>query len=290
MKNILPATRRIPIKSLLVLSVLILIAALMAFSGGDTGVHNTGGSPAGFCGDPASTSATCRSCHSGPNLAPITGVFTSNIPPAGYIPATSYTITANFIRPGHSKFGFEASPQNASGTLLGTMGTVNANTQVIGSGKYITHTSSGTAGSGGKTWNFLWTAPAPGTGPVTFYGAFNATNSNNMSTGDSIFRTTFVVTENISSVQNFHENIYSFRTFPNPVTDYLTVKFTLQESSSVAIELLDINGNHIRNLFAETEMKGEVNQLFDISSCAKGIYFIRLSTDGIPTLHKVLKI
>lgn len=277
-------------KILFVLSALISIVMAMAFStGGAEDAMNAGGAPAGFCGDPASGGANCRSCHLGPILAPLTGVITSNIPPAGYTPSGTYTITATFVRAGHTKFGCEISPQNPSGTLLGSMTVISSGTQLVGTGKYITHTSSGVSGSGNKTWNFLWTAPATSQGPVTFYGAFNATNSNLASTGDSIFISTMVATENPSAVQNFHGNIYSFSTFPNPTAAHLNVTFTLQEPSAVEMELLDINGNKARNLFSEVKMNGDVNQSFNLSSYTKGIYFIRLNVDGNYSLHKIVK-
>lgn len=265
------------------------MVSLMAFSGGGHETNSTGGAPAGFAGDPFASSATCRSCHSGPTAATIAGIFTSNIPPAGYTTGSTYTITANFVRPGHIKFGFEATPQNASGTLLGTLAPVNANTQVIAPGRYITHTTAGTAGSGGKIWNFLWTAPAAGLGPVTFYGTFNATNNSGSDLGDSIFKSTLVVTENLASVNNYESTDFSLSTFPNPTSDILNVKFVVQERSSVEIDLFDSKGYNPGSLFSAAAMSGEVNQSFDISTYPKGIYFLRLNVEGNYALHKVVK-
>ena len=70
--------------------------------------------------------------------------------------------------------------------------------QINGGGRYITHTSAGTAqnGSNSRTWNFQWTAPAAGSGTVTFYSAMNATNSSNSSSGDIIFKSSLAVIEN----------------------------------------------------------------------------------------------
>lgn len=277
-------------KLLLVLSTLISIVSLMAFSGGGHETNSTGGAPAGFAGDPAASSATCRSCHSGPTAPTIPGIITSNIPPGGYMPGTTYTITANFVRAGHSKFGFEISPQNTSGVQKGTLANI-IGTQLVGAGgKYITHVTGSTSGSGSKTWNFKWTAPAIGLGPVTFYGAFNATNSSNTDLGDSIFKSTMVATEDpTAAIYNLQENILSFTTFPNPAINNINVKLILLEQSSVEMDLFDINGNKVSNLFSETEMNGEVNKSLDISSYPKGIYFIRLNADGNSSLSKIVK-
>lgn len=68
--------------------------------------------------------------------------------------------------------------------------------QLNGSGKYITHTVVTTqTGTNSRTWTFQWTAPAAGTGTVTFYAAMNATNSSNSSAGDMIYSSNLVLAE-----------------------------------------------------------------------------------------------
>lgn len=277
-------------KLLLVLSGIIAIATIMAFSsGGGDETQSTSGAPGAYAGDPASGSANCRTCHTGAPLGNLTGVITSTIPPSGYIAGSTYTITANFVRAGHLKFGFEISPQNSSGVLQGTMANINTQTQLINAGTYITHTSTGVSGSGSKTWNFQWTAPATGQGPVTFYGMFNATNNNLNALGDSVFESTTGVKENTTAVQNIEENNFSVSIFPNPAIDFLNLRINLDELSSVQMDLLDIRGNRIENLFSEEQMNGEVSKSFDVSPYPKGIYFLRLRTEGNYSLHKVIK-
>ena len=163
-------------------------------------ISNNGGAPAGRTGSPGDGGLTCAisGCHlPGPAPAAMAGWITSNIPGTGYVPGSTYTITATATRPGHVEFGFEISPQNAIGTLLGTLVVTNTiEMQLVGANKYITHKLAGTSAPGGtKTWNFNWIAPAAGTGNVTFYGAFNASNNNNSNTGDTIFTSTLLVSE-----------------------------------------------------------------------------------------------
>lgn len=279
-------------KLLLVLTFLISIVSLMAFSGGGDETNSTSGAPGAYAGDPASGGATCNNpnCHSGAPVGNLSGVITSNIPPAGYMPGSTYTVTAAFVRPGHTKFGFEISPQNSSGTQKGTMAILSGQTQLILAGKYITHTSAGVSGTGGKTWNFTWTAPPAGQGPLTFYGAFNATNANNAKTGDSIFVSTLSVSEDPTSVvQNIDADDFSLSVFPNPATDEVNVKFDLSESSSVEMELYDINGNKADDLFYGTEINGEVYKSFDLSSYPAGIYFVRLHANHSSALRRIVK-
>lgn len=276
-------------KYLLVLSCIVSIASVMAFTGGGgNNAHSTSGAPAGHAGDPSAGGATCRSCHSGPSLAPLTGVITSNIPPAGYTPSTTYTITATFVRPGHSRFGFSISPQNATGTLMGTLA-AQSGTQVNGGGKYATHVTGSTTGSGSKTWNFSWTAPASGSGSVTFYGAFNAANNNGQFTGDSIFTSTLVVPENATGINDVAANFLQVAAFPNPSADFVNVSFHLPEEAAVELSLFDISGNKIAVLTEEKGFAGDISRKFDLSSYPDGIYFLRLTANGNTAVKKVVK-
>lgn len=130
------------------------------------------GSPAGYTGSPGD-GQHCVSCHGG-SAATVSGWITSNIPSQGYIAGTIYTITATVT--GTGKKGFEVSPQDALGTQLGIL-TAGTGNHLVGGTKYVTQNSSGSS-SGTSIWNFTWTAPAVGTGTVTFYGAFTVGKSN----------------------------------------------------------------------------------------------------------------
>lgn len=278
-------------KLALILFGVVSTAILMAFGGGDTSVHSTGGAPAGVAGDPSGGNKTCNTpgCHTGATVGTLSGVFSSNIPPSGYIPGSTYTITAAFLRPGHSKYGFEATPQNASGTKLGTLANISGTT-LVGSGKYITHISSSTAGSGSKTWNFRWTAPAVGTGNVTFYGAFNATNSNGSDTGDSIFKSTMVVTENPTGINDLKDESFAVSTFPNPAHNELNVEFSLSESKEVSIDLFDVHGRRSGQLLEQTQLAGQVSRTFDISGYETGVYFVLINTGDHVTSRRIIKL
>ncbi|MCX6266585.1 MAG: T9SS type A sorting domain-containing protein, partial [Bacteroidetes bacterium] len=130
-----------------------------------------GGAPSGNTGSPGD-GQDCTSCHSG-SATTATGWITSNIPALGYTAGTTYNITVSV--PGSGSKGFQVSPQNAAGTLLGTL-IAGTGTKTTGTGKYMTHT--GSSSSDPATWTFQWTAPASGTGNVTFYGAFCVSYSN----------------------------------------------------------------------------------------------------------------
>jgi len=145
-----------------------IIACILLSSYGGENADHSSGAPAGYTGSPGD-GHNCTSCHGG-SSSTVTGWITSNIPASGYIANTTYTITATATGSGNK--GFEVSPQNVAGALLGTL-TAGSGSKLVGSGKYVTHNAP--VGGSSATWNFSWTAPATGTGTVTFYGAFAVT-------------------------------------------------------------------------------------------------------------------
>ncbi|HNZ43269.1 MAG TPA: Reeler domain-containing protein [Bacteroidales bacterium] len=139
-----------------------------------------GGAPAAKTGSPADAK-TCMACHKA-TLKKQEGMITSDAENNMYEPGKTYTIqaaakgSANTVR-----IGFEVSPQNAAGELLGTLILTNPDeTKLIGKGKYITHTDQGSRAQGSKKWSFNWKAPAAGTGDVTFYGSFMVSESSQL--------------------------------------------------------------------------------------------------------------
>lgn len=150
----------------MILKPLPLILALVGTVVLTASVLTPNGAPPAKTGSPGDGS-NCTECHGG-TATTTAGLITSNIPASGYVPGTTYQITATNTLTGTGKYGFEVSPQNVTGTLLGTLIAGSGN-QLVGNNKYVTHLSASTTTN---TWTFSWVAPASGTGPVTFYGAF----------------------------------------------------------------------------------------------------------------------
>ncbi len=158
------------INTIVVVILLFGITLLLSSFGGGGNSKYPDGAPSGNTGSPGD-GQDCSSCHGGTATSTV-GWITSNIPAQGYTPGTTYNITVSVTGTGNK--GFQVSPQNVAGTLLGTL-IAGVGTQTTGTGKYMTHTSSNS--SNPANWTFQWTAPVSGTGSVTFYGAFCVTQS-----------------------------------------------------------------------------------------------------------------
>lgn len=253
------------------------------------------GAPSSVAGAPGDNGKTCakNGCHPG-NATAIFDAITSNVPVTGYVPDSTYTITASITDPGLVKFGFEITPQSASGTMLGTMSITDAVTTKFtsSSNKYITHTSNGNYfPNHTATWSFNWTAPAAGTGDVTFYGAFDFANNNGGTSGDLIYTSTLVIPEGFGTGINEPASIHTFNVFPNPAADQTTISYTLTQAQPVLISLFDLSGKEVMQLSRENQAAAGTYQFqLPISEIGSGVYVIKLTTGDQSFTRKLVKL
>ena len=244
---------------------------------------NASGARVGYSGDPAVGGRNCTSCHDeSPNPENKIGWIVTDIPTTGYIPKTTYKITTTAVGTGHSVFGFEMTPQNSKGTFLGTWTVINSETKLTTNPNYITQTSEGTLGTGSKTWTFNWTAPAEGSGAVTFYAAYNLANGNSSTSGDTIKLSTLTVNEKGSNaVDEIDVMSTNIRVYPNPATDVITLKSNGDAKSYL---ITDESG--------KTMMRGDLideKTSLTISHFNPGVYFIQTGTGGHSKAIKLIK-
>lgn len=246
-------------------------------------VSNTTGAPASRTGSPGD-GANCTSCHAG-TAATVSGLINSGIPATGYIPGQTYTITGSITQSGKTKFGFEISPQNTSGVKKGTLVVTNSTaTQLISTGKYITHKTAGTSfPSGTASWSFDWIAPEAGSGDVTFYGAFNISNSNSSTSGDIIKLSTLTVQEDLATGVN---ELYAgdiITVYPNPVVDKLFIR-SLSGRAYYKLSIINIEGKIVKE-----EKNLVFDQPVDLTVLSKGYYIVKIETERGITIKKIIK-
>ena len=163
------------------------------------------GAPPGRTGAPPGD--TCTACHAGTANSG-SGSIRLEFPDAAYTPGGTYRIRIRLADGAASRWGFQITARQGSERTqrAGEFAVADSNTTQFSPGstpgEYVTHTPAGTfAGtSGSATWEVNWTAPPAGSGPVTFYAAGNAANSNNVNSGDSIYTTSLTVNEGSGTV------------------------------------------------------------------------------------------
>ena len=260
------------------------IVATALLSGSGLTANNSG-APTSRTGSPADM-FTCTSCHTGV-AQNVSGIISSNVPPTGYVPGTTYVINALVTDANKNRFGFEMSPQNSSGAKLGIITLTDVvRTKLIGSGKYITHTASGTSGAGSNFWSFNWTAPPSGTGDVTFYGAFNYSNHNNATSGDVIKVEQITLHEDISTFTIETAGMQEPGIYPNPARNITSLSLTPTPEITI-IRVFDMSGAMVRT-FEAPPQKDRFE--LDVTTLTNGTYYVSFATDkGIYT-GKLIKL
>jgi len=241
---------------------------------------NKSGSQGAFSGSPGDNGINCTSCHAGTSIN-ASGWITTNIPANGYNPGEVYEITLTASDAAATRFGFELTAEDVLNNKIAGFALSNpAQTKLTNSSKAVTHTSAGTDPSGnGKAWSFDWTAPADGTGAVTFYAAINAANGNSSTSGDIIYTTSTSVSPATTGVRELSG---SFGFYPNPSTGL--VNFELKNSNADA-ELTILNSKgQVASISRITKGSSQI----DLSHLPKGIYYVKLAGKGSKDLQKLI--
>lgn len=242
---------------------------LQSYSGNE--IKNTGGSPAGYTGSPGD-GRDCADCHGG-SSSTVSNWITSDIPAEGYTPGTTYNITVTVS--GSGKKGYEVSPQNTSGDLLGTL-IAGTGSKLVGSGKYVTQSNA--SNSNPKVWNFQWTAPVAGTGEVTFYGAFTVTEPvTKLSTLTVPEKSTIGIPEN-------HPG--NMVIYPNPSANNVNVSYFLLNNENVKISVYSLDGKLISVPVNEMQTEGQHN--LQVNNLQSGIYLVVLQTSSKKSIEKIV--
>ncbi|MDA0812713.1 MAG: hypothetical protein O3C21_10030, partial [Verrucomicrobia bacterium] len=131
--------------------------------------------------------SSCTQCHSGGRgTGNVALVFSGG---AVYEPGQKYTLQVAITEANQRRFGFSMVARDSDNDRVnvGAWSPGGNDTQVHGSQNSIASHRNAPTGNGSHTFTVNWTAPANGVGDVTFYVAGNAANSNNSSSGDSIY-------------------------------------------------------------------------------------------------------
>lgn len=239
-------------------------------------LSNSTGAPPGYTNSP-SDGANCSACH--PHIDSVIGNvnwISTDIPPQGYYHSGLYNITVTIPEPGLK--GFEISVQDAFGNQSGSM-TTGINTQIVGSGKYITHSTPGN--SNPQTWSFQW---FPGYGNLTLYGAFTVD-------ANSTYIQTLTLTE--EPCINCHPGIpdpdfnsTSFYSFL--IGNAVRIFMNTSANKNMQLSMYSANGDLIKTYKNVFPASGP--NYFDIETGTlnDGIYFIVLSSDAFTKTLKIL--
>jgi len=92
--------------------------------------------------------------------------------------------------------------------------------------------------------------------------------------------------ENISTI--VPENFVFLQNYPNPFNPTTKIKISIPESTSVLLNVYDVNGKLIKELTKGKFSKGVYEYIFNGSNLASGVYFVMLKTDTKTKVHKII--
>lgn len=247
------------------------------------GTSKFSGSPGGKTGSPID-GGNCTGCHSGSDIINKDNWINTNIPATGYVPGTTYEIKISAYHSGSNRIGFEITSETDS-KKAGLWELIDSvNTQFTNNGVAVTHTSKGTSATDSVNWKMNWTAPAPGTGNITFYAAINATNSDLSSAGDQVYLTSTSINESgTNGFTKFKKPDSFFRIWPNPAKDYL--KIDLEQAGQIKfLEIVNTQGKVVKTI------KNRNITLIHLDKIPKGILFLRVYIDDKMYVKSFMKI
>lgn len=77
---------------------------------------------------------------------------------------------------------------------------------------------------------------------------------------------------------------------PNPIRREMYVRYTLGEDQIVSISVFDATGRLISHIIDERQNAGHYLKKFDMSNLPQGVYFVRMDTDNLSEIRKVIRI
>ena len=235
------------------------------------------GSPGGKTGSITDVS-TCTQCHGGTAIK-VSEWISTTIPETGYIAEETYVITATGTHDGVVKFGFELTAENNSGVKKGLFIITNSTqTKLVNSNSAVTHKSGGnTPDNDSKSWSFEWTAPVLGSGDITFYAAFNAADGDGSSSGDVIYKTSKLVSENTSSgIQINEQDSKKLTVYQSSDLNTLVIEYSDLIKHSQKIRIFDTSG---KLLIIKNKIINESENIYiDINKLKSDIYILQLES------------
>lgn len=266
------------------LSILSVAFLFMSNSGGRAAVgsgDNTGAPP---------SNAFCQSCHNAGAFSPSVSIeiFEQGTSTAvtEYISGTAYdvkiTVTAGSGTP--AGFGQQTTVLDANNNAITGWSNPSSDGQIsnLGNGRQFFE-QNGISSSGEFT--ATWTAPAAGTGSVTFYTGANAVDGLGSTGGDGSTQSSLTLAEGVASnVTNPNALTVNLNAYPNPVTDVLNLETVGTTSGEHILTITNNVGQVVRQQIIQLNYGMDLNS-FNVSELTSGIYRVSLSQkDKIATI------
>jgi hypothetical protein len=75
--------------------------------------------------------------------------------------------------------------------------------------------------------------------------------------------------------------------YPNPASAKINVEFTLASPSNVNIQIVDLSGRLVTEIFPNEKLTGEFKKEFDVHSIAAGSYLLKTTVNNKSSFEKI---
>lgn len=142
----------------------------------------------------------------------------------------------------------------------------------------------------GGTITVDWTAPAKGTGTVSFYAVGNIVDGKNGSLGDTPLTPIKVdLAEGTVSANELPTWATEVSLTPNPVNDFAFLSINANENKTISLQFFNIEGKLMGNQDISVSA-GNNNIPLEINDLARGVYLLSLKSNNDLVTRKFVKL
>lgn len=76
--------------------------------------------------------------------------------------------------------------------------------------------------------------------------------------------------------------------YPNPMSSYGNITYTLENSTNVSIKIFDLAGREVLNVFEGNQEAGDHNANLNVGDLKKGIYLYRITAGDVTATNKLI--
>jgi hypothetical protein len=243
---------------------------------------------AGVTGAPGETTCNQTNCHNSYtiNTGPGSISASSTMNNWSYVPGSTYSISITVRKPSGPIFGFGTEILQPNGNNAGTIMVTNPTrtsikTRLVGSyyRRTIVHTLNGGLTPDSCVFTFNWVAPTTNIGNVTLYAAGNAANHNDSATGDYIYTMNHVIVpDNGVGITDLLQGSNSFKLYPLPARDFVTLSFDNPDAGNLTVVLSDLTGKKIEEIYSGFSPAGIFEEQLSLPSVKSGIYLLTVTS------------
>ncbi len=232
----------------------------------------------GNTGAPGDATATCGSsgCHAGSSITVDLDIAVmdgnSNMV-SNYVPGETYTVRVTVNQTGGNNpaaFGYQlVALTDSDNQSTESFSNPASNVQIANATSTGRTYAEHNGPSNTNTFDVEWTAPAAGSGSVTFYSAGNGVNGNGMSSGDGASTASMTLNEGTSSNFNPTALKWELKLFPNPVRESINISANELLNGEYTITVVDMMGRVVKS-FNSPIVDGNLS--FDANDLKTGHY------------------